>query len=222
MIVQSYFKSLKGFLRVFLLLLLLAMIVSSAVALKTNFSNLKDLEPTRSALLAFSIIGFLENLFIYLLNTFNGMNTKPLSEYPILLISTIIEVLISIAILGASIAAAIAESDFEKIENFTQYRGAYGAAAGFGFASFIIYFVIIIFAYIDLSKTNSFESVNTNVQGPVAVQETALRTKIILVNFCFLFFSNSFFFLTSPLKDSNHDQIEQGEQKANNSNQIQY
>lgn len=74
-------------LRGLILIPLLAMIISSAVAsryvLKRSL-EFEDLEPTRSALLAFSIIAFLTNLAAYLIAIFSGL--KVYTRYPILLI----------------------------------------------------------------------------------------------------------------------------------------
>lgn len=74
-------------LRVFLLVLLMGVIISSAVASRyvlTGSLDFEDLESTRSALLAFSIIGFLTNLAAYLIAIFQGLNFY--KRYPILLI----------------------------------------------------------------------------------------------------------------------------------------
>lgn len=61
------------------------------------------------------------------------------------------DILVTLGILGASIGAAIAESKFTK---GTYRKGAYGAAAGFGFASFLVYLVIIVFGLLN-SRSNS-------------------------------------------------------------------
>lgn len=66
------------------------------------------------------------------------------------------DILVAIGILGASIGAAIAESKFTR---GSIRRGAYGTASGFGFLSFLIYLIIILFGLL-----NSKPSSNSDTQ----------------------------------------------------------
>ncbi|CAF0877709.1 unnamed protein product [Brachionus calyciflorus] len=165
---KEYLSPTSGFLRLALIIALLAAWISAAAVGDTGSSKY---DATRTAFLVFSIMGFILSIIIFVLNLLNLVNMPQLAMIPWTIVFAVSDGILLISMFAVSIATAVAANKSEKFLK----KGGFVAATIFGFISFLIYCVIMVFTILQIKKSGGIRISAPKSAQPASGQQQGSR-----------------------------------------------
>ncbi|RNA33764.1 hypothetical protein BpHYR1_046958 [Brachionus plicatilis] len=152
---KEYLSPKSGFLRIALIVVLLAAWISAAAAGNTGYRSNRD------AFLAFAIIGFVLSIIILVLNILNLIKIPAISSFPWIIIFAVLDAIMLLAMFIVSIVLAVTAGKYGALVK----RGAFWVAAIFGFISCVLYAVILVLTGLQIKKSGGIKvSMASNAQ----------------------------------------------------------